>query len=291
MSIETVKVGFIGTGVMGKSMAIHLMKKYNNLHVYTRTKEKAQELLDLGAHWSSSPGELASSVDILFTIVGYPQDVKEIYFGEEGILENGIKDLIAVDMTTSKPSLAQEIYKKAKSRGIHTLDAPVSGGDTGARNGTLSVMVGGDPDIFEKAKPFMDSFGENIRYHGQAGSGQHTKMANQIAIATNMIGVCEALVYARSAGLDMEEVLMTISGGAAGSWSLSNLAPRMIAGNFEPGFFVKHFIKDMGIALEGAERMELSLPGLSLAKDLYEELQSQGAGNDGTQALIKLWKE
>lgn len=291
MSKETMKVGFIGTGVMGKSMALHLMKKYNNLHVYTRTKEKAQELLELGAHWSSSPGELASSVDILFTIVGYPQDVKEIYFGEKGILENGKKDLIAVDMTTSKPSLAQEIHKKATSRGIHTLDAPVSGGDTGARNGTLSVMVGGDQDIFEKAKPFMDSFGGNIRYHGQAGSGQHTKMANQIAIASNMIGVCEALVYAKSAGLDMEEVLKTISGGAAGSWSLSNLAPRMIAGNFEPGFFVKHFIKDMGIALEEAERMELSLPGLSLAKDLYEELQSQGAGNDGTQALIKLWKE
>jgi 3-hydroxyisobutyrate dehydrogenase len=291
MNLASVKVGFIGTGVMGKSMALHLMKKYPNLYIFTRTKEKAQEILEKGAKWCSSPAEMASSVDILFTIVGYPNDVKEIYFGKNGILENGKKGLIAVDMTTSKPSLAQEIYLKAKSRGIHTIDAPVSGGDTGARNGTLSIMAGGDADIVDQAKPFFETFGGSIRFHGKAGSGQHTKMANQIAIATNMIGVCEALVYAGRAGLDREEVLKTISGGAAGSWSLSNLAPRMIAGNFEPGFFVKHFIKDMGIALEEAGRMELSLPGLSLAKELYEELQSQGAENDGTQALIKLWKE
>jgi 3-hydroxyisobutyrate dehydrogenase len=291
MKSEAIKAGFIGTGVMGQSMALHLMKEYKNLYVYTRTKEKAEELLDKGAVWSPSPAEMASSVDILFTIVGYPQDVKEIYFGKDGILENGKRGLIAVDMTTSKPSLAEEIFNKAKSLGIHTLDAPVSGGDTGARNGSLSIMVGGDEDIFNEAKPFMETFGENIRFQGKAGSGQHTKMANQIAIATNMIGVCEAIAYARRAGLDVENVLNSISGGAAGSWSLSNLAPRMIAENFEPGFFVKHFIKDMGIALEEAERMELSLPGLSLAKDLYEELQSQGAENDGTQALIKLWKE
>ncbi|WP_409253515.1 NAD(P)-dependent oxidoreductase [Bacillus sp. SCS-153A] len=291
MDTKTLKVGFIGTGVMGKSMALHLMKKYNNLHVYTRTKAKAQELLDQGAEWSTSPAALASTVDVLFTIVGYPQDVKEIYLGDNGVVKNGKKGLIAIDMTTSNPSLAHEIYHKAKSRDIHILDAPVSGGDTGARNGTLSVMVGGDEEVFEKVKPLLETFGENIRYHGVAGTGQHTKMANQIAIATNMIGVCEALVYAERAGLNLEEVLMTISGGAAGSWSLSNLAPRMIAGNFEPGFFVKHFIKDMGIAIDEAERMELSLPGLSLAKELYEELKSKGAENDGTQALIKLWKE
>ncbi|WP_421384315.1 NAD(P)-dependent oxidoreductase [Bacillus salacetis] len=291
MNSETVKAGFIGTGVMGKSMALHLMKEYKNLYVYTRTKEKAKAILENGAKWSASPAEMASNVDVLFTIVGYPHDVEEIYFGQNGILENGKKGLIAVDMTTSKPSLARKIYNEADAKGIHTLDAPVSGGDTGARNGTLSIMVGGDEDIFERAKPLFETFGGNIRYHGKAGSGQHTKMANQIAIATNMIGVCEALVYARKAGLDLEDVLQTISGGAAGSWSLSNLAPRMIAGNFEPGFFVKHFIKDMGIALEEAERMELSLPGLSLAKQLYEELQSQGAENDGTQALFKLWKE
>jgi 3-hydroxyisobutyrate dehydrogenase len=291
MNNQTLKAGFIGTGVMGKSMSLHLMEKYRNLYVYTRTKEKAQELLEKGAQWSSSPGELASSVDILFTIVGYPQDVEEIYFGEKGILKNGKSGLIAVDMTTSKPSLAREIHRTAKTLDIHTLDAPVSGGDTGARNGTLSIMVGGDADIFKRALPFMQTFGENIRYQGEAGSGQHTKMANQIAIATNMIGVCEALVYAKRAGLEVEEVLKSISGGAAGSWSMSNLAPRMLDGNFEPGFFVKHFIKDLGIALEEAENMNLILPGLSLAKEMYDELRSQGSENDGTQALIKLWDD
>ncbi|MGF2615447.1 NAD(P)-dependent oxidoreductase [Rossellomorea vietnamensis] len=289
--MNTLKVGFIGTGVMGKSIAFHLLQKYGNVSIYTRTKEKAGELLNAGAEWSESPAELASTVDILFSIVGYPQDVSEIYLGEKGILRNGKKGLIAVDMTTSKPMLAQEIYNRAKSEGIHTLDAPVSGGDTGAKNGTLSIMVGGDEAVYEKALPYMQAFGSNIRYHGRAGSGQHTKMANQIAIASNMIGVCEALVYAKKAGLDLEDVLKTISGGAAGSWSLSNLAPRMVAGDFEPGFYVKHFIKDMGIALEEAELMGLSLPGLSLAKELYEELSSAGAENDGTQALIKLWKE
>lgn len=287
----TLKAGFIGTGVMGKNMALHLLQKFDNLSVYTRTKEKAGELLSAGAKWSESPGELASSVDILFTIVGYPEDVSEIYLGENGILQKGKKGLIAVDMTTSKPALAQEIYEKAESNGIHTLDAPVSGGDTGARNGTLSIMVGGDAGIFEKALPYMEAFGSNIRYHGEAGSGQHTKMANQIAIASNMIGVCEALVYADKAGLELEEVLKTISGGAAGSWSLSNLAPRMVKGDFEPGFFIKHFIKDMGIALAEAEAMGLSLPGLSLAYDMYQKLSSAGADNDGTQALIKLWNE
>jgi 3-hydroxyisobutyrate dehydrogenase len=285
------KAGFIGTGVMGRSMARHLLKECKELYVYTRTKEKAQDLLDSGAIWCSSPGKLAASVDIVFTIVGYPEDVEEIYFGKDGILERGKDGLIAVDMTTSKPSLAQRIYEAGQTKGIHTLDAPVSGGDTGAKNGTLSIMAGGEKAIFDKAKPLLETFGENIRYHGEAGSGQHTKMANQIAIATNMIGVCEALVYARKAGLDLEAVLRTISGGAAGSWSLSNLAPRMIQGNYEPGFFVKHFIKDMGIALEEAERMNLSLPGLSLAIDLYRELRSKGGENDGTQALIKLWKE
>ncbi|MGM0844397.1 MAG: NAD(P)-dependent oxidoreductase [Bacillota bacterium] len=291
VKVKTLKVGLIGTGVMGNSMALHLLQKYKKICVHTRTKEKAGKLLAAGAEWKESPGELAASVDILFSIVGYPEDVSEIYLGEHGILQSGQKGLIAVDMTTSKPSLAQEIYKAAHSKDIHTLDAPVSGGDSGARNGTLSIMAGGDADIFEKSLPYMRAFGENIRYLGEAGSGQHTKMANQIAIATNMIGVCEALVYARKAGLDMEEVLKIISGGAAGSWSLSNLAPRMIAGNFEPGFFVKHFIKDMRIALEEADAMGLSLPGLSLARELYEELSSTGADQDGTQALIKLWKE
>ncbi|TYR77716.1 NAD(P)-dependent oxidoreductase [Rossellomorea vietnamensis] len=289
--MNILKAGFIGTGVMGKSMALHLLQKYENLSVYTRTKEKAGELLKAGATWSESPGELAAKVDILFSIVGYPHDVSEIYLGENGILHNGREGLIAVDMTTSKPALAQEIYNSAKLNGIHTLDAPVSGGDTGARNGTLSIMVGGDEGVYEKALPYMKAFGSNIRYHGGAGSGQHTKMANQIAIASNMIGVCEALVYARKAGLDLEAVLKTISGGAAGSWSLSNLAPRMAAYDFEPGFYVKHFIKDMGIALEEAETMGLALPGLSLAKELYEELSSAGAANDGTQALIKIWNE
>jgi len=287
--MKVMKVGFIGTGVMGKSMARHLQEAGHQLFLYTRTKDKARELLNKGAIWCETPAEVARQTNVVFTIVGEPSDVEEVYLGAEGILAGSTQGQIVVDMTTSQPSLARKLYEKALEKGAEALDAPVSGGDTGAKNGTLAIMVGGSKVAFEKVLPLFETFGGNIVYQGEAGAGQHTKMSNQIAIATNMIGVCEALLYARKAGLDLDNVLKSISTGAAGSWSLSNLAPRMIQGDFAPGFYVKHFIKDMKIALEESEKMELELPGLSLAKKMYEELASEGEGESGTQALFKYW--
>lgn len=290
--LEMVKqtIGWIGTGVMGKSMANHLLEAGYDVNVYTRTKEKALPLIEKGATWKDSVKEVALSSDVIFTIVGYPEDVEEVYFGEKGLLNHAKKQSILIDMTTSKPSLAQKVYDCAKEKEIHALDAPVSGGDVGARNGTLAIMVGGEEAIFQKARPLFEILGENIVYQGEAGAGQHTKMANQIAIATNMIGVCEAISYAKKARLDPARVLQSISTGAAGSWSLSNLAPRMIQGDFEPGFFIKHFIKDMIIAIESAKEMGLSTPGLELSLKLYQELAERGEEDSGTQALIKLFE-
>ncbi|KFL17191.1 oxidoreductase [Geobacillus stearothermophilus] len=280
-------IGFIGLGVMGKSMARHLLKAGYPLLVYTRTKEKAEDLLQEGAVWKETVADLAREADVVITMVGYPHDVEQVYFGEGGILENARPGTYVIDMTTSTPTLAQSIYEAAKQKGIHALDAPVSGGDIGAREGTLTIMVGGDEDVFLACKPILERLGTNIVRQGGAGAGQHTKMCNQIAIATNMIGVCEAMAYAKRAGLDPFKVLESIAKGAAGSWSLSNLAPRMLSGDFAPGFYIKHFIKDMKIALEEAERMNLPLPGLALAKQLYEELAQAGEENSGTQALYK----
>ncbi|NNV05171.1 NAD(P)-dependent oxidoreductase [Geobacillus sp. C56-T2] len=280
-------IGFIGLGVMGKSMARHLLKAGYPLLVYTRTKEKANDLLAEGAAWKETVADLAREADVVMTMVGYPRDVEQVYFGEGGILENARPGTYVIDMTTSTPTLAQSIYEAAKRKGVHALDAPVSGGDIGAREGTLTIMVGGDEDVFLACKPILERLGTNIILQGKAGAGQHTKMCNQIAIATNMIGVCEAIAYAKRAGLDPFKVLESIAKGAAGSWSLSNLAPRMLAGDFAPGFYVKHFLKDMNIALEEAERMNLPLPGLALAKRLYEELAQAGEENSGTQALYK----
>ncbi|AKM18342.1 2-hydroxy-3-oxopropionate reductase [Geobacillus sp. 12AMOR1] len=280
-------IGFIGLGVMGKSMARHLLKAGYPLLVYTRTKEKAEDLLQEGAVWKETVADLAREADVVITMVGYPHDVEQVYFGEGGILENARPGTYVIDMTTSTPTLAKSIYEAAKQKGIHALDAPVSGGDIGAREGTLTIMVGGDEDVFLACKPILERLGTNIVRQGGAGAGQHTKMCNQIAIATNMIGVCEAMAYAKRAGLDPFKVLESIAKGAAGSWSLSNLAPRMLSGDFAPGFYIKHFIKDMKIALEEAERMNLLLPGLALAKQLYEELAQAGEENSGTQALYK----
>lgn len=280
-------IGFIGLGVMGKSMARHLLKAGYPLLAYTRTKEKAEDLLQEGAVWKETVADLAREADVVITMVGDPHDVEQVYFGEGGILENARPGTYVIDMTTSTPTLAKSIYEAAKQRGIHALDAPVSGGDIGAREGTLTIMVGGDEDVFLACKPILERLGTNIVRQGGAGAGQHTKMCNQIAIATNMIGVCEAMAYAKRAGLDPFKVLESIAKGAAGSWSLSNLAPRMLSGDFAPGFYVKHFIKDMKIALEEAERMNLPLPGLALAKQLYEELAQAGEENSGTQALYK----
>jgi 3-hydroxyisobutyrate dehydrogenase len=283
-------IGFIGIGVMGKSMAGHLLKNGYPVVVYTRTKDKASELLDQGATWKDSVAALSKVANVIITMVGYPKDVEEVYLGENGIISNAQQGSYVIDMTTSTPSLAQRIYEEAKQRTIHSLDAPVSGGDIGAKEARLTIMVGGAKEAFEVCKPIFDIMGQNIILQGEAGAGQHTKMCNQIAIASNMMGVCEAIAYAEKAGLDPETVLSSISAGAAGSWSLSNLGPRMIAGNFDPGFYIKHFIKDMGIALEEAEAMGMKTPGLSLAKSLYEQLADKGEENNGTQALYKLYK-
>ncbi|UQD51527.1 NAD(P)-dependent oxidoreductase [Bacillus methanolicus] len=282
-------VGFIGLGVMGKSMAGHILKSGYPLVVYTRTKNKAEELLEKGAVWADSPKEVAKKANIIITIVGYPYDVEEVYLGEKGIIHHAREGSYLIDMTTSTPTLAVKIYNEAKKKGLKALDAPVSGGDIGARDGKLSIMVGGEYEDFLAVEPILSLLGTNIVYQGSAGSGQHTKMCNQIAIASNMIGVCEAMAYAEKAGLNPKNVLKSIASGAAGSWSLSNLAPRMIEGDFKPGFYIKHFIKDMNIALEEAEKIGLEAPGLSLAKSLYSQLAEKGEENSGTQALYKYY--
>lgn len=286
---ENTVIGFIGTGVMGKSMAGHLLRAGYPLFVYNRTKEKAEELLRQGAEWARTPKEVAEKCNVIFTIVGYPKDVEEVYLGEEGIITNGKENTYVVDMTTSTPTLAVNIYEEAKKKNIFALDAPVSGGDIGAKEARLSIMVGGDEEAFIALKPLFQLLGTNIVYQGKAGAGQHTKMCNQITIASNMIGVCEAIVYAEKAGLDPNKVLESITSGAAGSWSLSHLAPRMIAGDFAPGFYIKHFIKDMNIALQEAEAMGMETPGLALAKEMYERLAAAGEENSGTHALYKYW--
>ncbi|WP_084244826.1 NAD(P)-dependent oxidoreductase [Planomicrobium okeanokoites] len=285
------KVGFIGTGVMGNSLVKHLLDEGHEVSVYTRTASKAQNLVEAGAEWQESPKMVAMDAEVIFTMVGYPSDVEEIYFGEEGIINNAKEGTVLVDMTTSKPELAREIFKAALQKGLSALDAPVSGGDIGARNGLLSIMVGGEESSFKQVQPLLDLFGGNIVYQGPAGSGQHTKMCNQIIIASNMMGVSESLIYALKAGLDPETVLLSISSGAAGSWSLSNLAPKMISRNFEPGFYIKHFIKDMKIALEEAELMGLDLPALRLSLRLFENLAEKGYQDKGTQALIVQYED
>lgn len=283
-------IGFIGTGVMGKSMAANLMNAGYSVIVYSRTKEKASELLENGAEWKSTVQELASSSDVIITMVGYPSDVEEVYFGANGILEHAKTGSVTVDMTTSKPSLAKEIYQRAKEKNIFALDAPVSGGDVGAKNGKLAIMAGGDEEAFTNIFPILKVIGDNIILQGGAGAGQHTKMANQITIASNMIGVCEAIMYAKKAGLNPERVLQSISTGGAASFSLSELGARMLKRDYAPGFYVKHFIKDMTIAIESAEELGLSTPGLSLSLKLYKELAAKGEEDSGTQALIKLFE-
>ncbi|MDQ0229507.1 NAD(P)-dependent oxidoreductase [Metabacillus malikii] len=284
-------IGFIGLGVMGQSMAKNLINSGYSLHIYTRTKEKAANLMQLGAVWHDSVEDVVKHSEIIITMIGYPKDVEEVYLGEKGIINSAHPDTVLIDMTTSQPALAKKIYDDAKQKKLYALDAPVSGGDIGAREARLAIMVGGDIEVYQKSLPIFEVLGENIVYQGEAGSGQHTKMCNQIAIASGMIGVCEAISYAEKSGLDPANVLKSISSGAAGSWSLSNLAPRMLKEDFEPGFFVKHFLKDMGIALDEANDMEMMTPGLKLAYELYNQLAQYGEENSGTQALIKLWRD
>jgi 3-hydroxyisobutyrate dehydrogenase len=280
------RIGWIGTGVMGAAMCGHLIEKGFSATVYNRTQAKAVPLLDRGAVWANSPAEVAARSDVVFTIVGFPHDVRGVVLGADGVVEACAPGSIIVDMTTSQPSLAVEIAQRARQRGAASIDAPVSGGDVGAREARLSIMVGGDAEAVQAVMPCFEAMGKTIVHQGGPGAGQHTKMVNQTLIATNMIGVTEALLYAYRAGLDLPTVLQSVASGAAGSWSLSNLAPRMIDNNFDPGFFVEHFVKDMGIALEEAKRMNLALPGLALAHQLYLALQAQGQGRKGTHALL-----
>ncbi len=280
------KIGWIGTGVMGISMVGHLIEQGYKTTVYNRTKSKAQPAIDKGAAWAGTPKAVAEQSDIIFTIVGFPSDVEEVYFGENGILNGAKEGSVLIDMTTTKPSLAEKIYEAAKNKGVSSIDAPVSGGDVGAKNGTLSIMVGGDKESVDAIMPLFEIMGKNIIYEGKAGAGQHTKMCNQITIAGTMIGVCECLMYAYKAGLDLNVMLEAISGGAASCWTLNNLAPRIVNRNFEPGFYVEHFVKDMEIALEEARNMNLSMPGLALVHQLYKALEAQGHGKKGTQGLM-----
>ena len=279
-------IGWIGTGVMGVSMAGHLQQAGHSLRVFSRTKAKAESLLARGAIWAETPREVAESSAVTFTMVGYPRDVEEIYLGAQGILAGISAGSVAVDATTSSPSLARRLAQAAGERGAAALDAPVSGGDIGARNATLSIMVGGDETAFQRVRPLFEQMGRTIVLQGPAGSGQHTKMINQILLAGTMVSLAEGLLYARSTGLDPHRVLESVGGGAAASWSLQNLLPRILKGDLEPGFFVEHFIKDMGIALGEAEAMNIALPGLALAKQLYQAVIACGGARKGTQSLI-----
>ncbi len=279
------KIGWIGTGVMGSSMCGHLIDAGFSATVYNRSKNKAEGLLAKGAKFADSPRAVAEASDVIFSIVGFPADVREVILGADGALAGSKSGNILVDMTTSDPSLAVETAAAAKVKGVHSVDAPVSGGDVGAKEARLSIMIGGDKEVVDALQPCWQAMGKTIVHQGGAGAGQHTKMVNQILIASNMIGVCEALLYGYKAGLDLETVMQSVATGAAGSWSLSNLAPRIINNNFDPGFFVEHFIKDMGIALDESKRMGLCMPGLALSHQLYVSLKAQGHGRDGTHAL------
>ena len=279
-------IGWVGTGVMGASMAGHLQKTGHNLWVFNRSKEKAGKLLGNGAKWCSSPAAVAANSEIVFTIVGHPADVREVYLGENGILKAESLCSIVVDMTTSQPSLAKTLFEQAAKKGVESLDAPVSGGDVGARDAKLAIMAGGKREIFEKVLPLFQLMGTTISYMGGSGAGQHTKVCNQILVAGNMIGACEALLYAAKQGLDKQQVIDIVGKGAASSWAINNLGPRIVQGNYDPGFFVEHFIKDMGIALDEAAAIGLSLPGLALVWQLYIAVKAQGHGRSGTQALF-----
>ncbi len=283
-------VGLIGVGVMGGGMAANLLKAGFPLCLYNRTRAKCAPLLERGAVWKESPAALAREADAVITMVGYPSDVESVYFGKDGILENARPGTLVIDMTTSKPSLAVRIHEEAEKRGLRALDAPVSGGDVGAKDGTLTIMAGGAKADFEAAAPLFRAMGKTAVLQGGPGAGQHTKMCNQIAIAANIMGVCECLAYAEHAGLDPETVLRSIGSGGAASWQLSAYAPRILKGDFKPGFYVKHFLKDMRIALEEAKAMSLSTPALTLSESLFEKLAEKGLENEGTQALFRLYE-
>lgn len=279
-------IGWIGAGVMGSAMCGHLLRHGLSVTIFSRTKQKAHYLIDQGAQWADSPQSVAHASNVIITMVGYPHDVREIYLGRNGLLRESSPHNFLVDMTTSSPKLAQEIYQAGKEKEVTCVDAPVSGGDVGAQNGTLSIMAGGDEKAVTALRPIFERFGKTITYQGESGSGQHTKLCNQIVIAGTMIGVCESLLYGYKTGLTLDTMLESIRGGAAACWTLDNLAPRILRRDFDPGFFIEHFVKDMGIVLEEATRRDLSLPGLTLVHQLYQSLQTKGHGRSGTQALL-----
>ena len=285
------RVGWIGTGVMGVSMCGHVLSKGYSVAVNTRTKAKAQPLVDRGATWADSPAGVGAQSDVVFTIVGFPIDVREVYFGREGLLPGARASQIFVDMTTTEPTLAKDIYEAARAKGAAAVDAPVSGGDVGARNAALSIMIGGDRPTVDGLMPLFETMGKRIAYQGGPGAGQHTKMCNQIVIAGTMVGMCESLLYGHKAGLSLDAMIDVIRAGAAGCWSLDNYAPRIVKRDFAPGFVVEHFIKDMGIALAEADRMGIALPGLALAHQLYAIVRAQGHGRRGTHALMLALEE
>ena len=281
------RIGWVGTGVMGQSMCHHLMKTGFEITVFNRSRSKAESLMIAGATWADSPRAVAQSSDVIFAIVGLPVDVRSVFLGSDGILAGCKPGNIVVDMTTSQPALAEEIYHAALKKQVQSIDAPVSGGDVGAKNGTLSIMIGGDEEAVSALNVCWNAMGKTIVRQGGPGAGQHAKVVNQILVGAGMIGVCESLLYAYKSGLDLTTVLQSVSSGAAGSWALSNLGPRIVVNNFDPGFFVEHFVKDLGIALQESEKMMLNLPGLRLAHELYCNLQQHGGGKFGTQALQK----
>jgi 3-hydroxyisobutyrate dehydrogenase len=284
------KIGFIGTGVMGNAICLHLIRAGHQLYIYNRTKSKANNLISCGANWCITPQKVTEAADLIFTMVGFPSDVEEVYFGKNGILSASVNKKYLVDMTTSKPQLAQKIACVGNKKGALVLDAPVSGGDLGAKNGTLTIMIGGNKEAYKDLKSIFKEFGKQIHYFGSSGAGQNTKMVNQIMIAGTMTGMTECLVYAQKAGLDLEAVIKTLAGGSAANWSLANYGPRILKGDYTPGFFSKHFLKDLRIALSTAEEMNINLPATAQAKKLYEILvDEKHLGNLGTQGLIKLW--
>jgi len=284
------KIGFIGTGVMGSGIINNLLNADYHVDIYTRTESKAEPLIAKGAKWYANPKEVAENADIIFTMVGFPQDVEDVYFRDNGIFAGLTAGKIIVDMTTSTPTLAKKIGEKAETIGVESIDAPVSGGDVGARDGKLTIMVGGSKKAFETLQPIFEIIGKTNHYFGSFGAGQHAKMANQIMIAGTMTGLTEMFVYAKAAGLDLQSVLETVTGGGGDNWSLENYGPRILQGDFQPGFYSKHFLKDLRIALDESEKKNLDLPATKQAKKLYETLvDDKKLGNDGTQALIKLW--
>lgn len=283
------KISFIGVGVMGKSMVCNLMQKGYETSIYTRTKNKVLDIIEEGALWCDSIADCVADAEVIITMVGYPKDVEEIYFGEKGILNTTKSGSYVIDMTTTSPKLSEKIYELAAEKGIFALDAPVSGGDVGAKNGTLSIMVGGDKQAFDDCYPIFEALGTNIIYEGQAGFGQHTKMANQIALSGVIASVCEAMTYAKAVGLNVETMLNSISAGAAGSWQMSNMAPRMLKNDFAPGFFIKHYIKDMEIAVGEAKEVDLNLEILNNVLKMYKQLAENQLGDLGTQALLRYY--